>query len=173
MYCYLVMALLYYFSSVTCASDGIEQPTKTTECLPTDEEMTAFHCLASESLRVPCVDTDDRCDDWAKQGECKNNPQYMLVQCRKSCASCIPLHGGSVSQIAPHYDTRPEVLRRLYETQEYLHENAKRNVNSLKHCINKHELCTHWWSIGECETNPGFMSQECSPVCQTCESIVP
>lgn len=169
----LILVLLYYFTVRTDASDGMEQPNKTTECLAIDEEMTRFHCVKSESTRVPCVDTDERCPSWAQQGECTNNPQYMLVMCRRSCESCIPLHGGTVPQVAPDESTRSDILRRLYETQEYLFENAKRNVNTLMTCTNKHELCTLWWSVGDCETNSGFMSQECSPVCQTCELIAP
>lgn len=167
----LVLVLTYHCIFAKIA-DGAELPTRTTECLATDEEMTSFQCLPSEALRVPCLDTDERCPEWARQGECRNNAQFMLVQCRKSCSSCIELHAGGISQIAPHEDTRPAVLRRLYETQQYLHENAERNVQTLQRCLNKHELCTHWWSIGECLSNPGFMSQECSPACQTCETIV-
>ncbi|OEU13236.1 hypothetical protein FRACYDRAFT_155384, partial [Fragilariopsis cylindrus CCMP1102] len=90
-----------------------------------------------------CVDENENCADWANKGECQNNQQYMLTDCRKSCKSCIDLH-------------------------EYLHREARRNIQTMKHCVNKHSECTHWWSIGECNTNSGFMHAECSPACQTC-----
>ena len=35
-----------------------------------------------------CTDENQRCAEWAKQGECKANPDYMLVQCAKSCRVC-------------------------------------------------------------------------------------
>ncbi|WCJ20861.1 2-oxoglutarate (2OG) and Fe(II)-dependent oxygenase superfamily protein [Euphorbia peplus] len=43
-----------------------------------------------------CVDLDDNCPVWAKAGECKNNPLYMVGSdgsegfCRKSCKVCAP-----------------------------------------------------------------------------------
>eukprot|EP00537_Pseudo-nitzschia_pungens_P017522 CAMPEP_0172408902 /NCGR_PEP_ID=MMETSP1061-20121228/76093_1 /TAXON_ID=37318 /ORGANISM="Pseudo-nitzschia pungens, Strain cf. pungens" /LENGTH=178 /DNA_ID=CAMNT_0013145045 /DNA_START=65 /DNA_END=601 /DNA_ORIENTATION=- len=142
------------------------------ECLATTTDLNSFRCISSgESLRVPCTDEDSRCGEWAGNGECKSNPQYMLVQCRKSCSSCISLHSGDESQVA-YDDTRSDVLRRLYETQEYLHKEAKRNVESLKRCVNNYSECTHWWSIGECNKNPQFMHTECSAACQTCKKIV-
>ena len=152
-----------------------------TECLATDEDYRSFHCLGApaESIRVQCVDENENCADWANKGECQNNQQYMLIDCRKSCKSCIDLHGGSsgsggggVQQIAVKEDSRQKILKRLYETQEYLHREARRNIQTMKHCVNKHSECTHWWSIGECNTNSGFMHAECSPACQTCKKIV-
>ncbi|KAI8466500.1 MAG: hypothetical protein J3K34DRAFT_524498 [Monoraphidium minutum] len=35
-----------------------------------------------------CVDTSDDCAAWAASGECKNNPGYMMVSCRKACKAC-------------------------------------------------------------------------------------
>jgi hypothetical protein len=96
----------------------------------------------------------------------------MLLECRKSCGSCIPLHGGDIPQIAPSVNSRKRILNRLYETQEYLHREAGRTVETLKYCVNKHPECTHWWSSGECSTNSGFMHTECSPACQTCHKLV-
>uniref|UniRef100_A0A914PDS4 ShKT domain-containing protein n=1 Tax=Panagrolaimus davidi TaxID=227884 RepID=A0A914PDS4_9BILA len=39
-----------------------------------------------------CVDGDTACDFWAKNGECKANPVYMLTVCRLSCHICIPFY---------------------------------------------------------------------------------
>eukprot|EP00536_Pseudo-nitzschia_multiseries_P015725 jgi/Psemu1/312388/fgenesh1_kg.940_\ len=124
------------------------------ECLPTTTEFDSFHCVSSkESLRVTCSDGDERCEDWARQGECQSNPQYMLVDCRKSCKSCISLHPGDEPQVA-YPKTRSD---------------AKDNVENLKRCTNKHSECTHWWAVGECDKNPQFMKTECSAACQTCK----
>ncbi|XP_068679566.1 transmembrane prolyl 4-hydroxylase-like [Montipora foliosa] len=35
-----------------------------------------------------CTDNDYRCVKWAKRGECKKNPTYMLKNCRQSCEVC-------------------------------------------------------------------------------------
>ena len=157
-------------ASASASAEEKRKPVKM-ECLATTPEFRSFHCMASESLRVPCIDDDGRCKIWAGTGECQKNAQYMLVHCRKSCSSCIPLHPGEEPQIASSESTRSEVLKRLYETQEYLHKQADRNVETLKRCVNKHSECTHWWSIGECDTNSQFMHTECSPACQTCQKM--
>jgi hypothetical protein len=54
------------------------------------------------------------------------------------------------------------------ETQEYQHTEAERTVETLKTCLNKHELCTHWSLQGECESNASWMQQECAPACRVC-----
>lgn len=167
---FLLLLLSYRTLGTSDASDV--EPN--TECLATDEEYSTFVCLAGESLRISCEDAEvSDCPQWAARGECKQNPQYMLVHCRKSCGSCISLHPGDVPQIAPDAKTRHQVLQRLYETQEYLHHEADRSVDILHKCLNKHSECTHWWASGECNTNAAFMKKECGPACQTCDSIVP
>ncbi|XP_064632990.1 uncharacterized protein LOC135491202 [Lineus longissimus] len=35
-----------------------------------------------------CKDSHNSCDNWAKIGECQKNPNWMLVNCQKSCNSC-------------------------------------------------------------------------------------
>ena len=35
-----------------------------------------------------CKDDDQYCADWAAKGECKANPVYMLVSCRRACSTC-------------------------------------------------------------------------------------
>lgn len=137
------------------------------ECLATSADLDSFHCVRSGSPRVACIDEDERCELWASKGECKSNPQYMLMSCRKSCSSCIPLHPGEEPQVAYEH-TRSQVLNHLYVTQEYIHEEAKKNVDRLQYCVNNYSDCTHWWAIGECKKNPQFMKQECRAACQTC-----
>lgn len=35
-----------------------------------------------------CVDEDDSCAAWAKQGECQNNRAFMEASCKLSCKLC-------------------------------------------------------------------------------------
>jgi hypothetical protein len=35
-----------------------------------------------------CADDEARCDMWAASGECRLNPSFMTVHCRKSCGVC-------------------------------------------------------------------------------------
>jgi hypothetical protein len=142
-------------------------------CIASDDDFSHFHCnIISEKPRVDCIDQNPQCSDWSKQGECSSNPQFMLTECRFSCGSCLDSHTSGVQQIAPDATTRPQVLQKLVETQEYLHTKAKHSVQSLTKCLNKHSLCTHWSVMGECKTNEVFMQAECAPACQTCEKVL-
>ena len=167
-----VFLLLSVASLISPCTAGTPKVAKT-ECLPSKEDYTQFHCLSTATPpRIPCIDAEEtECPNWAKRGECTNNPQYMLIHCRKSCDSCIDLHMGVV-QMAPDDHLREQVLRRLIDTQEYMHRQAEISVRVLTKCVNKHDLCTHWSVQGECETNAGFMHTECAPACQTCDKIL-
>ena len=35
-----------------------------------------------------CIDEGEYCSDWAQNGECQYNPEYMLEFCKKSCGVC-------------------------------------------------------------------------------------
>jgi len=35
-----------------------------------------------------CTDNNNSCASWASSGECSKNPDYMLVNCKKSCGQC-------------------------------------------------------------------------------------
>ncbi|VEU37008.1 unnamed protein product [Pseudo-nitzschia multistriata] len=138
------------------------------ECLAENTDLDSFRCIASkQSLIIPCVDVNPKCEYWASMGECNKNPQFMKIDCRKSCLSCISLHPDDEPQVA-FDDTRVEVLWHLYKSQEYLHAKATSNIANLKNCGNNYAECTHWWAKGECETNPRFMKTECRLACRTC-----
>ena len=48
-----------------------------------------------------CQDDHEHCEDWAKNGECENNPEYMKDGCKKSCGICTPaVEGGSNGEAA-------------------------------------------------------------------------
>eukprot|EP01026_Neomeris_dumetosa_P046542 TRINITY_DN39642_c1_g1_i4.p1 TRINITY_DN39642_c1_g1~~TRINITY_DN39642_c1_g1_i4.p1 ORF type:complete len:400 (-),score=44.28 TRINITY_DN39642_c1_g1_i4:273-1445(-) len=38
-----------------------------------------------------CIDTHDKCEQWAKQNQCSDNPGYMIMYCKVSCNVCRPL----------------------------------------------------------------------------------
>lgn len=50
---------------------------------------------------------------------------------------------------------------------------AYEHVEILKErCINKHDKCIFWASIGECMKNPGYMDGDCMLACQVCEKLI-
>lgn len=38
---------------------------------------------------LPCTDLYRECKQWAGQGECAYNPDFMLMQCQRSCMVCF------------------------------------------------------------------------------------
>jgi len=72
-----------------------------------DEEQKAWNALSNEYVadlprfssymaslmqafmaKNDCVDNHEDCEYWAGIGECDKNPDYMLINCKKSCEVC-------------------------------------------------------------------------------------
>ena len=49
-----------------------------------------LHTIIRQNYITVCGDNDDRCEQWAQEGECDNNPEYMLIECRQACKVCEP-----------------------------------------------------------------------------------
>ncbi|EOA23302.1 hypothetical protein CARUB_v10018771mg [Capsella rubella] len=53
-----------------------------------------IHVRSYGKRQIGCVDMNESCEEWAKEGECEKNPNYMvgsdtnLGYCRKSCKAC-------------------------------------------------------------------------------------
>jgi len=182
--------------------DSLHPSKVNSECVPTNETMDAYKCLvpvdteqqrhiqqqqqqqqqqqektsedpSPQELRQ-CLNTNRECSNWARQGECKKNPQYMLTQCRQACDSCVHLHtlgGASAHQIVTEPNQERDVLQRIYEAQMHVIRQSHRDVRVLTQCINKHDMCAQWSVQGECTSNPNFMQTECAPSCFTCDRI--
>jgi len=60
------------------------------------------------------------------------------------------------------------VLRKMYPyfDEEVLTRSEYEHVRGR--CKNDHELCAFWTSVGECETNRGFMLENCAAACRLC-----
>jgi prolyl 4-hydroxylase len=162
-------SLLVMMAFIPFVSAAIEMNAKG-ECVALEEDLSSFHCFGNSGRGIKCIDEETECPRWAGQGECSKNPQYMLINCRKSCESCIGLHIGE-TQVSPDEETRDQLVQRLLETQEYIHEEAMYRVSTLKKCQNTHKLCTHWAVQGQCENNADFMKEKCAPACQSCRKL--
>mmetsp|Transcript_1248 Transcript_1248/g.2229 ORF Transcript_1248/g.2229 Transcript_1248/m.2229 type:complete len:181 (+) Transcript_1248:94-636(+) len=60
------------------------------------------------------------------------------------------------------------VLRKMYNyfDDEVLTRSEYEHVRGR--CKNEHELCAFWTSVGECESNRGFMLENCAAACRLC-----
>mmetsp|Transcript_8247 Transcript_8247/g.12638 ORF Transcript_8247/g.12638 Transcript_8247/m.12638 type:complete len:442 (-) Transcript_8247:110-1435(-) len=118
-----------------------------------------------------CMDQHENCEFWAEHEECSKNPNYVNQYCKKSCHKCIDF--GLEQHIREGHET--EILEVIDDTTTYM-----RDVVMVDHkfekvkfeCKNRHEECSYWKVLGECEANPGYMDVKCAPACQTCEKIL-
>lgn len=63
-------------------------------------------------------------------------------------------------------------LANIRETLEYLNDEDESFPESImRQCKNKHELCSFWAGMEECEKNEPFMISNCSPSCQGCDLL--
>mmetsp|Transcript_7163 Transcript_7163/g.15807 ORF Transcript_7163/g.15807 Transcript_7163/m.15807 type:complete len:161 (+) Transcript_7163:179-661(+) len=63
-------------------------------------------------------------------------------------------------------------IRKVMVDMENYFENEVMSRSEYEHvrgrCKNEHELCAFWSSLGECETNRGFMLSHCAAACRLC-----
>jgi hypothetical protein len=75
----------------------------------------------------PCTDNEVNCPIWAREGECRANPSYMLRTCAGSCGTCQFINNGK--------SVEEEELQPV--------------------CIDKYDQCNSWANEdGECWINP-------------------
>lgn len=53
-------------------------------------------------LEEHCTDSDQRCAEWSKSGECERNPGFMETSCRNACGFCAKR--SKVATEAPCHD---------------------------------------------------------------------
>lgn len=66
-------------------SEQTEEENQYIESLPWDEETESKKVKKN---RRKCRDRYNRCKQWAANGECLINPEYMLYNCARSCRAC-------------------------------------------------------------------------------------
>jgi prolyl 4-hydroxylase len=145
-----------------------------------------------EEEDLDCIDDHTNCEFWAEKGECTANPTYMLANCKKSCGSCAKvtikesatrvLQGDdAILEESTKYgvkqraegDRRVETIARLEEALNYMESEQVTHLPAKlrETCKNRHELCSFWAVIGECQNNAAYMATNCAVVCMSCHLI--
>jgi len=62
--------------------------------------------ITSLPLADDCADDFNKCAEWAKNGECTINPEWMLYNCKKSCKTC-KLNPQELYNVTRIYNSRP------------------------------------------------------------------
>ncbi|XP_015775278.1 PREDICTED: coagulation factor VII-like isoform X3 [Acropora digitifera] len=87
--------------SKTCGN-GLKKRTRT--CSKSAAQNGGLACSGSSqqtarcnTQRCPavCLDKNNFCSGWAKRGECRSNPAYMLANCKRSCRVCVDGNWGA------------------------------------------------------------------------------
>lgn len=155
-------------------------------------------CNGNSTVTKPpipkCIDTykvPESCVKWAENNQCKVNPQFMLIYCRKSCNKC------SVGTCINLYEDA-SCLRWANDGQctrnkEYMREHCRKAcgfcskeeqdktdsptteltttpTTSAGKCRNEHGTyeCDQWSKYGHCNFNPEWMHKNCRKSCGLC-----
>jgi hypothetical protein len=62
-----------------------------------------------------------------------------------------------------------KTLEVIKKTKEYMNEVAVDNKYKevRDECLLRHDVCSFWAGIGECQANPSYMATNCAPSCQS------
>jgi len=104
------------------------------------EEMNRLYPCDGTGTGGGCTDSNSNCANWASQGECDKNPDYMLDNCCQSCKT-----GTATTTTAPPTTTTP---------------------TPTGGCSDANDNCKYWAENGECKKNPGYMLTNC---CKSCK----
>lgn len=87
-----------------------------------------------------CRDSDpSNCPEYARHGDCFLNPEWMLINCNRTCGICAKERSKGAIELPDDQD-----------------------------CSDKHRKCSKWAMEMECFVNPAFMSQTCPASCWLC-----
>lgn len=152
----------------------------------TPEEDTPFELgglLVTQKINV-CKDEIDTCDDLigTEKDQWCDPVLGLRDKCMLTCAACVVTDKIDdsapkqttigVAQLSGGEDEEKERTNEvLTEMVKYLREVVlvqKGYKNMYRQCVNTHELCAFWASLGECDSNPNYMSSGCMLACKKC-----
>lgn len=135
-----------------------------------------------------CIDESDKCKEiisLSNRDELCGPTLGIRIICRTSCAICEQGENDSANNSVPLKKTTIGVAQStggnemeqqgtndvLFEMVRYLREEVlveEGYENMYRQCINQHELCAFWASVGECKNNPAYMGSSCMLACKKC-----
>ncbi|CAE1305213.1 unnamed protein product [Acanthosepion pharaonis] len=140
-------------------------------------------------LAGDCHDLYDtnKCYDWAQNGDCITNTNWMNRHCRKSCQMCTGTPPGTSCENVYTNSEKCDQWAREGECRinaDWMLPNCPKscrtcNGNStvtkptLPKCIDTYEIpenCKVWAQTNQCDKNPEFMLIYCRKSCNKCET---
>ena len=139
-----------------------------------------------------CSDEDIRCEKWFAQGECKKNPGFMNVECRRSCDACsaapqaAPAAAGASTAVDPSCKDSSGKCDAWAKDDHCVRNRRFMAVTCRRACgwcsaaedgsagkaacSDEDIKCETWVGQGECKKNPSFMKSECRRSCKVCST---
>lgn len=115
----------------------------------------ATEVITSPPPAKPCKDSNGRCPQWAREGECARNEGFMHRECAASCGTC----GQQLATPQPRKASAPAGA-------EPPKRDARAAADPHNVVLNKQEVrCYAWAAQGECEKNPTYMRDKCKDAC--------
>jgi len=110
-----------------------------------------------------CINSAKGCRQWAKDGECFKNPNFMMRRCCKSCQEfkCIDQNRSNRCEQKVEYLSTPHCPVDLWV----------KCCGSCRDCLDWHPMCETWAKSGECDNNPPWMKANCKQSCGVCMKL--
>ncbi|KAL7567681.1 hypothetical protein ACA910_012020 [Epithemia clementina (nom. ined.)] len=146
---------------------------ETGECNASDGTCGAASTVVDDE---ECVNKMSDCENIG-QVTCIRSFQYMRDECRKTCLLCgniVDDRASNVYSEEPQQVTGDNMMAYLKQVDDYMYNQVFVDPKYRKvknDCKNRHELCTFWAQLGECEKNPNYMQMQCAPACLSCDQL--
>lgn len=151
-----------------------------------EEESSNMHINQAKGGGDVCADVQDDCQRYGlfRGGipeACRRAYVDMAQNCKKSCQFCDNRSPDSVENVYSEMPLKVEGndKAKLWElnsmSDDYMYNTVYQDEKFQElrdDCLNRHELCLFWASIGECEANPGYMQMQCAPSCLSCDHLL-
>ncbi|KIH67777.1 shTK domain protein [Ancylostoma duodenale] len=99
-----------------------------------------------KGAKINCCDKHESCGFWARNDECKKNPEWMQANCQLSCRVCNT------------------------DSNKPSTQKSQCGVGKESNCCDKDPSCALWASQGECSKNPEWMLSNCQLSCHNCKT---
>jgi len=114
----------------------------------------------------PCEDGHQYCDYWAKNDECRKNPEWMLVSCPVSCNQC-----GNKCDDNNVYCKDWAEMGECHKNPDYMNIYCAKSCKTCHgSCGDESDSCKKWAGKGYCKSSQykNYMKLRCKAACKLC-----